>query len=262
MTRAGSWNDAPMPVLATSLAAGLLVLAGYVGPGWLAVTVVGLVVLLAYGLLIDRDLPERVLAGVLIVLTAVGAVAAVLATHAEPGAETAFGPVLRAVGPALVAMLLVVLARPKAREHAVRWLAAAGSGIVLAGLAGAGVALGRPMDLGPELVAIMAGSAVVGSAVVLPPIRRLGWLWSLGWLVGGAIAAYALPTGLIEPADRAVLAVAVAIAAGIGSAAVGARSTSESNPAQHWSARSGLVAFVSLAVAAPVAATVARVLLA
>ena len=256
-----AWHDAPMPAVATTLLGGLLVLAAYAGSGLLALAVVGLAALLAYGLLSSGDLPEQIPAGALVVLTAVGAVLSVLVSDVEPGAETSFAPVLRAVGPAMVAVLLVVLARPRARERAVGWLAVTGAGVVIAALAASAVALGRQEDIGPELVAIMAAAAVVGSAAAVPPARRFGWLWSVGWLAGGAAAAVVVPAGLVDSSDRTVLAVAVAVAAGVASAAV-ADSGPATEAGAHWSARAALVACVALAVAAPVAATTVRVLLA
>lgn len=262
MTLVGSWNDAPMPVLATTLAGGLLVAAAYAGAGWLAVASVGLAAPLAYGLLAGRNLPEPVPAAALVVLTAAGSVLSVLESDAEPGAESSFAPVLRAVGPAVVAVLLVVLARPKARDRAVEWLATTGAGVLIAALGGAGVALGRQPDLGAELVAIAVVAAVVGSAAASPPAGRLGWLWSLGWLVGGAAAAIVAPTGGVDQTERLALAVAVAVAAGAASAAVAGVAPYARGEPRHWSARATLVACVALAVAAPVAATTARVLLA
>jgi hypothetical protein len=250
-----------MPVLATMLAGGLLTLAAYAGVGVLAVAAIGLAALLAYGLLAASDLPEQVPAGLLIVLTAVGSVVSVLASDVEPGAETSFAPVLRAVGPAMVAVLLVVLARPAARERAVDWLAVTGAGVLIAALAGAVVALGRLEDLGPELVAIMAAAAVVGSAVAVRPLHRLGWLWSLGWLAAGAVAELAVPIGRVEETDRLVVAITVALVAGVtAAAATGAPQADRSTT--HWSIRAARVGGIVLALAAPVAATTVRVLLA
>ena len=252
-----------MPVLATTLVGGLLVLAAHAGSGLLALAVVALAALLAHGLLAGRDLPERVASGALIVLTGAGAALSVLGSEVEPGAETSFAAVLRVVGPAMVAVLLVVLARPEARERAVDWLAVTGAGVVIAALASAAVALGRPDDQGRELVAIMAAAAVVGSAAAVPPARRLGWLWSLGWLAAGAAAAIAVPTGLVEQTDRLVLAGAVTVAAAIAAAAAAGHASTRD--AASWSARAVravLVACLALALAAPVAATTVRVLLA
>ena len=248
-----------MPVLATTLVGGMLVLTAYAGPGLLGVTAVAMAALLAYGLRTTSNLPEPGPAAALVVLTAAGAVLSVLASDIEPGAETSFAPVLRAVGPAMVTVLLVVLARPAARERAVDWLAVTGAGVVIAALAASVVALGRRADLGPELVAIMAAAAVVGSAAAVPPAGRFGWAWSLGWLAVGAVAAYAVPTGLVESTDRLVLSVAVALASGLGASAVAGVSPPPGVVA-HWSARAALVACVALAVAAPVAATTVRML--
>lgn len=247
-----------MPVLATSLVGGVLALAAYAGTGQLTVAVVVVGTVLAYGLMWCGDLPERRLGGALVGLTAAGAVLAVLSDEPEPGAETSFAPVLRAVGPAIVVVLLVVLARPKVRERAVDWLAVTAAGVLLAALGAAALALGRLDDLGPELVTIMVAAAVVGSAAAVPPARRaLGWLWVVGWIAGGAVAAFVVPAGLVDHTDRLVLGVAVAIAAGLAAAAVAG-----SGSAAHWTARAALVTGGALTVAAPVAATAARVLLA
>lgn len=245
-----------MPVLATTLVGGLLVLAGYAGPGIVAVAVVALAALLAYGLLGSGDLPEPVPAGGLIVLTAAGATVAVLVSDVQIGAETSFAPVLRALGPAMVAVLLVGLARRGARERAVPWLAATSAGVVLAALCGALVALGRLEALGPELVAVAAVGAVVGSAAAMPR-DRLGWLWWLGPLAGAGVAAFLLPVGQVASTDRLVLAGAAALAA-----AVGARSVASATPAAHWVVQAARVACVALAVAAPVVALVVRPLVA
>jgi len=247
-----------MPVLVTTLVGGLVAVAAYAGPGQLAIAVAVLAAVLAYGLLRAGDLPERVLGGSLIILTAAGAALSVLASDVEPGAETSFAPVLRAVGPAVVAVLLVALARPKARDRAVEWLAVTASGVLLAALGAALLALGRLDDLGPELIVIMVVAAVVGSATAVPPARRLlGWLWSVGWLAVGTAAAFLVPIGLVDHTDRLVLGGAVAVAAALAAAAVaGVPSVA------HWTVRAALVTGGALAVAAPVAATAARVLLA
>ena len=244
-----------MPVLVTTLVGGLVGLAAYAGPGQLAIAVAVLAAVLAYGLLRSGDLPERVLGGSLIIFTAAGAALSVLASDVEPGAETSFAPVLRAVGPAVVAVLLVALARPKARERAVEWLAVTASRTPLGAAA---LALGRLDDQGPELIVIMVVAAVVGSATAVPPVRRLlGLLWSVGWLVVGTAAAFLVPIGLVDHTDRLVLGGAVAVAAALAAAAAAGVPS-----AAHWTVRAALVTGGVLAVAAPVAATAARVLLA
>ena len=245
-----------MPVLATTLVGGLLVLAGYAGSGVLAVAVVGLAALLAYGLLGSGDLPEPVPAGGLIVLTAAGASIAVLVSDVQVGAETSFAPVLRAGGPAMVAVILVGLARRAARERAVPWLAATSAGVVLAALTGAFVALGRLDDLGPELVAIAAVGAAVGSAAALSG-GGYGWLWGLVPLAVAAGAPFLVPVGEVAATDRLVLTAAAALAA-----AIGARAVTSGVPAGHWTVRALRVACVALASAAPVVAVVVRPLIA
>ena len=228
----------------------------YAGSGILAVAVVGLAALLAYGLLGSGDLPEPLPAGGLIVLTAAGATVAVLVSGVQIGAETSFAPVLRAVGPAMLAVLLVGLARRAARERAVPWLAATSAGVVLAALSGAFVALGRLDRLGPELVAIASVGAVVGSAAAMPSGRR-AWLWWLAPLAGAGVAAFLLPVGQVESTDRLVLAGAASLAA-----AIGARAVASGLPAAHWTVRAARVACVALAMAAPVVAVVVRPLVA
>jgi hypothetical protein len=249
-----------MPVLATTVVGGLLVLAAYAGPGVLAIGVVGLAALLAYALLAAGDLPDQIAAGALVVVSAVGAVVSVLLSDAGPGGELSFAPVLRAVGPVIVVVLLVVVARPGAREQAVAWLAVTAAGVVLAGLSAASVAIGRQGSLGAELIAIMVAAAVVGSAAAVAPRGQFGWLWSVGWVVAGVLAALAAPVGVVERTDRLVLAVAVAVAAGVAASAV-AGVTPPNRTSALWSAQSALVACVALAVAAPVTATTVRVLL-
>ena len=266
-----------MPVLATTLAGGLLVLAAYAGSALVALTVVALAALLAYGLLSGGDLPEPGSAGALIMLTAAGASLAMLLSDAEPGAETSFAPVLRALGPAIVAVLLVVLARPSTRERAVHWLAGTGAGVVLAALAAAWVALERRADLGPELIAITAVAAVIGVGVGVPPTPQAavavhsrrrrsatGWwrrLRPIGWLAAGAGASFLVPVGQLDATDRLVLAVAAAVAAGVASTAVSGGLVPASR-SDHWPIRAALVAAVAVAVAAPVAAITVRVLVA
>lgn len=270
-----------MPVLATIVVGGLLVLAAYAGTAALAAAVVALAAVLAYGLLGGVSVPERVPAGALVVLTGAGAVLAVLASDVVAGAEASFAAVLQAFGPAMVVALLVVLARPAARARAIDWLAVTTTGVLVAVLAGAIVALGRQPGVGVELVAIAAAGAVVGSPAAVVLARRAGdgrerddarrdahragwldwawWLGRLGWLALVALAlaaAYVIPLGGVELTDRLVLGVAALLAAGVASTAVAAR------PPGTWLRDSALVASLALALAAPVAATTARVLLA
>ena len=188
--------------------------------GWLAIAVVGLAALLAYGLLAGRNLPEPAPAGALVVLTAAGAVLSVLASDVEPGAETSFGPVLRAVGPAIVAVLLVVLARPKARERAVEWLATTAAGVRARRARRRRARARTPARPRPRTCCDHGSGGVVGSAAAVPPPRsadaRLALVARRSAGRRRGVAAFVAPVGLVDRTDRLVLAVAVAVAAGVG----------------------------------------------
>jgi hypothetical protein len=192
----------------------------------------------------------------------IAAVLSLAATDPVIGAESALGPILWVLGPAVVAVLFLGLARRSSGTRSVEWLAVTSAGVVLAAFLAAVVALGRVLEADPALVAVTGGAAVVGVAVGVPVLPGRRWLSTVAALVvlGAGIAAMSfLDLDGLTVSERAVIGAAVAVVA-----AVGARAAYGIGRA--WAAglvvQSGLVATAALAFGAPIAAGLVGVVLA
>jgi hypothetical protein len=250
-----------MPLLASAILGAVLAAAAFGSRAVVAAVAVLLMVVLAVSLSVASDLPDRLLSGSVVGAAGIAAVVALAATDPVIGAESALGPILWVLGPAVVAVLFLGLARRHGGARSVEWLAVTSVGVVLAAFLAAVVALGRVLQADPALVAVTGVAAVVGVAVGVPVVPGRRWLSTVLALavVGMGMAAVALvDVDGLTTSERAVIGAAVAVVA-----AVGARAAY--GIAGAWTAgkvtQSGLVATVALAFGAPVAAGLIGVVL-
>lgn len=247
-----------MPVLVAICAGGLLVLAAYAGTGALALAVVGVQAMLAYGLTAARWLPSSAPAGGLIAGAGAGAVLVLVLVEPEPSGPTV-APALWVLGPAVVVALLLQLTRRDGRERLVEVLATTVTGVALAGLLALSVPLAELLPLAEEAIAISAGGALLGVSVWwLAAVGTGAWRWlfrvtavSVAVGAGAAVAWADLPE--LTRAGGVTMGTAVAVAGLVG-AGTGTRL------ADGPVSRAVLMPAAALALSGPAAYLTARVL--
>lgn len=235
---------------------GLLVLTALAGSGPMLVAVIGVQILLAYGLVAADEHADLSRDGVLIAVAgATGAVA--LAVEDNPtGLTPSLGPVAYVVGPAVLLALMLRLLRSARRDHLVEAFASAVTGVALVGMLAALVVLGSLRD-GDRLVVLVVTCAALAALPGLSAADvRSPWAWWAARFVGVLLAAaFALVDVIdIEPSVRYTIGAAATVAGVLG-AEVAVRLGAGRV------ARVVLVPAIALALAAPPAYVLARVLL-
>lgn len=247
-----------MPVLVAAGAGGVLVLAAYAGVGVLALAVVGVQAMLAYGLTAARNLPGSTGSGALVLLAGAAAVVALRVADPQPSGPTV-APLLWVLGPAVVGALVLQLVRRDGRERTVELLAMTASGLALAGL----LALLVPLAELPPLVELAVPVAVGGSllGVTVWWLAASGAGWSRWLFRALAVAVVLVAAAALAAADipeltatgRAAMGTAVTVGGLVGAGA-GTRL------ADTRTSRAVLVPAVAVAFSGPAAYLTARVL--
>lgn len=262
-----------MPVLVAAGVGGLLVLAAYAGVGVLALAVIGIQAMLAYGLTAARmpaqpagtaisvpgsAAPGSAASGGLVAVAGASAVLALQLAPPEPSGPT-IAPVLWVLGPAVVVALLLQLVRGDGRARLVEVLATTVSGVALAGLLALLVPLGELPPLAEVAVVTSAGGAVLGVSVWwLVAAGRGRWRWVLrivavGLVLGAAAAVASADVPELTTGGRAAIGSVVAVAGLVGAGA-------GSRLAEGASSRLALMPAVALALSGPAAYLTVRML--